>query len=167
MSNLDDTRAVNPPKADNMSSALSMAAEIFASSQESVPSAQPQKPEATADTAPSNEELAAMLAQMLSSKSSASEESAAASPAESTSANSPSSPAPPDSGSGLGSIAAILPPLMQAFSGGGNFIKPEKLNLITALKPYMSEARGSSIDRAIKMANIAQAAKTAFTALGR
>ena len=57
--------------------------------------------------------------------------------------------------------------LMQAFSGGENFIKPEKLNLIKAFKPYMTESRGSSIDRAIKMANIAQAAKSALAALGR
>jgi len=161
-----------------MGNALSMAAEIFASAQGGVSSPQPEQTEpqqasAAEGGAMSRDEIASMLASMLASRSQGEKPEGAAEGA----ANVSTPEAPPQSGSsaapgpgpgpGLGNIAAVLPPIMQAISGNGSFIKPEKLNLIKALKPYMTEARGSSIDRAIRMANIAQAAKTALTALGR
>ncbi len=55
---------------------------------------------------------------------------------------------------------AALPKLMQAFSGDTNYLKPEKVNLLKALKPYFGERRGPEIDRAVKMANLARAAQS-------
>ena len=155
----------------DMGSALGMAAEIFSAAQNApvpFPEAQQTTAPETGGTGgsplPTNEELAARLAQLLPQQ-----------PAQTTETPSSAIPAPSDAGAapdpgggpGLSSLAAALPPLLQAFSGSGSFIKPEKLNLIRALKPYLSEERGSSIDRAIRMANVAQAAKSALTALGR
>ncbi|MEA4921273.1 MAG: hypothetical protein VB078_10200 [Clostridiaceae bacterium] len=167
MSEQDDTNIAAESTAPDIGKALSMASEIFAASKGAVPSSNPAKTEATHAEAnngnpPSNEELAAMLAQLLASKGSQGQTTAPQDEASSAAASSETS-----AGSGLSGIAAMLPTLMQAMSGNGNFIKPEKLNLIKALKPYMSDTRGGSIDRAIKMANIAQAAKSALTVLGR
>lgn len=74
------------------------------------------------------------------------------------------SSAPP---SGLGSILSgidisELPKIMQAISGKNAYIKPEKVNLLNALKPYFGEERTPSIDRAVKMANLAKVAKNAL-----
>lgn len=55
---------------------------------------------------------------------------------------------------------AALPKLMQAFSGDTNYLKPEKVNLLKALKPYFGDRRGPEIDRAVKMANLARAAQS-------
>ena len=158
MAMTDDTNSA--AQTGSMENAMNMAAEIFAASQGSVPS--PQSAEKTEDKTdpPSKEALASMLMGMLSNKDNA------GSPAQPEDIPVPQ-PGSTPSPSGLSSAAAVLPMLMQAFSGGESYIKPEKLNLIKAFKPYMTESRGSSIDRAIKMANIAQAAKSALAALGR
>lgn len=164
MAETDDTKAVLQPEGSDMSKALSMAADIFASAQQTeVPSSQPTGREPQPTEPMSNEELAAALAGMLASKENSPDARADAPP--------PAPVSPPQTGgpdgSGLGSIASVLPTLMQAFSGNGNFIKPEKLNLIKAFKPYMTAEHGGDIDRAIRMANIARAAKSALSALGR
>lgn len=67
-------------------------------------------------------------------------------------------------GGALGNFdLAALPKLMQAFSGDTNYLKSEKVNLLKALKPYLgSSGRGPDIDRAVKMANLARAAKSAL-----
>lgn len=66
-------------------------------------------------------------------------------------------------GDALGNIdIAELPKIMQAFSGKNAYIKPEKVNLLNALKPYLGGSRTGSIDRAVKMANLAKAAKNAL-----
>ena len=62
---------------------------------------------------------------------------------------------------------SVLPQLLQAFSGKGNYIDENRLNLVKAIKPYMAEARAGSVDRAIKMANMAKAAQMALGLLGR
>lgn len=54
---------------------------------------------------------------------------------------------------------AVLPKLMQAFSGDTNYLKQEKVNLLRALKPYFGQRRGPEIDRAVKVANLARAAQ--------
>ena len=174
MDDRDDTRMTTASGDPDMGSALGMAAEIFSAAQnapvpfpEAQQTAAPETGGTGASPLPTNEELAARLAQLLP------QQPAQAAP---TTETPPAAiPAPSDAGSatdsgggpGLSSLAAALPSLLQAFSGSGSFIKPEKLNLIRALKPYLSEERGSSIDRAIRMANVAQAAKSALTALGR
>lgn len=80
---------------------------------------------------------------------------------------SPEESAPSSGASGLGSILSgmdmsELPKIMQAVSGKNAYIKPEKVNLLNALKPYFGEERTPSIDRAVKMANLAKAAKNAL-----
>lgn len=68
---------------------------------------------------------------------------------------------------GPGALSSALPQLLQAFSGKNNYIDENRLNLIKAMKPYMAETRAGSVDRAIKMANMAKAAKMALGLLGR
>ncbi len=75
-----------------------------------------------------------------------------------------SSPPPSE---GANPLSSALPQLLQAFSGRNNYIDENRLNLVNAIKPYMAEARAGSIDRAIKMANMAKAAKMALGLLGR
>lgn len=62
---------------------------------------------------------------------------------------------------------ALLPRLMMAFSGDANYLKPEKVNLLRALKPYLGKRRAPDIDRAVKMANLARAAQEALGGLQR
>lgn len=71
-------------------------------------------------------------------------------------------PAPSNNLSGL---MEVLPQLLQAFSGTGSSLPDEKVNLVQAIKPYASDHSGS-FDRAIRMANIAKAAKSALNTLG-
>lgn len=61
----------------------------------------------------------------------------------------------------------LLPRLMMAFSGDANYLKPEKVNLLRALKPYLGQRRAPDIDRAVKMANLARAAQEALGGLER
>ncbi|MBR5537012.1 MAG: hypothetical protein IKU58_03845 [Clostridia bacterium] len=72
---------------------------------------------------------------------------------------SPSSPAAP--------LLTLLPQLMQALSGNGDFVKRERVNLLQAMRPYLKDRRTDSIERAIKMANITKAATLAMHELGR
>lgn len=64
-------------------------------------------------------------------------------------------------------LAALLPQLMTLFSGQGDLVKSERLDLLRAMKPYLKESRISSIDRAVKMANMTKAAASAMHLLGR
>ena len=79
----------------------------------------------------------------------------------------PAAPDPPLDRGNLGRISAVLPAVMQAMSGKGELLRPEKINLIRAFRPYLDEEHQGEIDHAIRMANVAQAAKTALSALGR
>lgn len=64
-------------------------------------------------------------------------------------------------------LAALLPQLMTLFSGQGDLVKSERLDLLRAMKPYLKESRISSIDRAVRMANMTKAAASAMHLLGR
>ena len=64
-------------------------------------------------------------------------------------------------------LVSLLPQIMQAVSGNGNFVKRERVNLLQAMRPYLKDRRTNSIDRAIKMANITKAATLAMHELGR
>lgn len=68
---------------------------------------------------------------------------------------------------GIPALAAILPQLMQAMSGQGNLIKQERVTLLQAMRPYMKESRLSSLDRALRMANMTKAAANVLHTLGR
>ena len=67
---------------------------------------------------------------------------------------------------GLGGLS-MLPEIMQALSGDKTYIDENKLNLIKAIKPYMASERAGEIDRAIKMANTAKAAKNILGMINR
>ena len=76
--------------------------------------------------------------------------------------------APQESPSGPASpLLTLLPQLMQALSGNGDFVKRERVNLLQAMRPYLKDRRTDSIERAIKMANITKAAALAMHELGR
>ena len=62
---------------------------------------------------------------------------------------------------------ALLPRLMMAFAENTSYLKPEKVNLLRALKPYLGERRAPDIDRAVKMANLARAAQKALSGMQR
>lgn len=64
-------------------------------------------------------------------------------------------------------LLSLLPQIMQAISGNGDFVKRERINLLQAMRPYLQDRRTNSIDRAIKMANITKAAALAMHELGR
>jgi len=78
----------------------------------------------------------------------------------------PSAGAVPDIMGGLGGLS-MLPEIMQALSGDKTYIDENKLNLIKAIKPYMASERAGEIDRAIKMANTAKAAKNILGMINR
>lgn len=111
----------------------------------------------SSETPPASAEGSAGLAAMLSSVLGAGNPSAA------QSANAPS-PASMDDASPL---ASLLPQLMTLFSGQGDLVKSERLELLRAMKPYLKTSRISSIDRAVKMANMTKAATSAMHLLGR
>lgn len=153
--------------APDLSKALGMAAEIFsaARSSDAAPTSATDPAGPTqADPLPSNAELADRLAQMGLWQTA---DQSSAPPSADTSATPADEPAGIGSGFSLGSLAEILPPILQALSGNGDLIKPEKANLVRAFKPYLSETRSPEIDRAIRMANVARAAKKALSVLGR
>lgn len=64
-------------------------------------------------------------------------------------------------------LSSLLPQLMTLFSGQGDLVKSERLELLRAMKPYLKASRISSIDRAVKMANMTKAATSAMHLLGR
>ncbi len=68
---------------------------------------------------------------------------------------------------GAAALAAILPQLMQAMSGQGDLVKQERAALVRAMRPYLKSNRGSSIERALRMANMTKAATNALHTLGR
>lgn len=153
--------------APDLSRALGLAAGIFSSAQgdASVPPASPTPVMQTSPAPlPSNAELADRLAEMMAEKG---HSPVAASDRASAAAETEPPPASTSALSGLDSLAAVLPPLLQALSGNGDLVKPEKLNLVRAFQPYLSSQRSPGIDRAIRMANVALAAKSALSVLGR
>jgi len=63
--------------------------------------------------------------------------------------------------------SSVLPRLLQMMTSNSEKVNPERLNLVKAMKPYLAESRAASIDRAVRMANVAKAAKNALGLLGR
>ena len=71
------------------------------------------------------------------------------------------------SGPNLSALMAALPQLMDAMSGNADLVKPEKVNLVRAIQPYLPGEQAGSIDRIIRIANMTKAAKNALRLLGR
>jgi len=66
-----------------------------------------------------------------------------------------------------GLLLEMLPRLLQAMSGSGDGLDSKKINLIRALSPYLNDRRSQYIDRAIRMASVANVARDALGMLGR
>lgn len=160
------------PGVPDLSQALGMAAGLFSSERDGASaSSPPSGGQAAASTPlPSNEELAMRLATLFASAEADSNRTTASPSASTTGAASNTTsndPVGQGQNFSLGNLASILPPLMQALSGRNDLVKPEKLNLVRAIKPYLSDGRSPGVDRAIRMANVAMAAKSALSLLGR
>ncbi|ODU56031.1 MAG: hypothetical protein ABT01_04820 [Clostridium sp. SCN 57-10] len=67
----------------------------------------------------------------------------------------------PDGQSSIASALA-LPQLLGTLTGKNSYIKEDKLNLVKAMKPYLAQERAGSVDRAIRLANLAKATKAAL-----
>ena len=111
------------------------------------------------------------LASMLSG-SGGSSSSRAGTDSDSQAADDADQTAPPPSGGNnaddrAGVILELLPRLLGAMSGSGEGLDEKKLNLIRALSPYLNTQRSRYIDRAIRMASMAKAAKDTLGMLGR
>ena len=76
-------------------------------------------------------------------------------------------PSEPDGNDKMGAIFAALPNLLQAMSGSGEGLDGKKVNLIRAISPYISSSRGEYIERAIRLASVAKAARDTLGILGR
>ncbi len=156
----------NDTDAPDLRQALDMAAGIFSSTQGGA-SASPTPPSPEHDPAPlpSNEELADRLAKMMADRKNENTAAPTAAPSDSKDPSETSgSQAMHNPVEGL---ATVLPSILQALSGSGDLVKPEKLNLVRAFQPYLSNQRSPGVDRAIRMANVALAAKSALSVLGR
>lgn len=64
-------------------------------------------------------------------------------------------------------IMELLPELLQALSGNATLLQGDRVNLIRAIQPYMSEARAGNIDRAVRMANLTKVARDFLKLMGR
>lgn len=64
-------------------------------------------------------------------------------------------------------LTNMLPQLLQVFSGNASLLQGERVNLVRAIQPYMSQNRVGNIDRAMRMANLTKAALDVLKLLGR
>lgn len=67
----------------------------------------------------------------------------------------------------LSALAMLLPQFLQAMSGDADLINQDRAALVKALRPYLKEGRLPSIERALRLANMAKAATSAMKHLGR
>lgn len=71
---------------------------------------------------------------------------------------------PRDQNTGLG--LDLLPVILQSLGGSsGGGIDQKKVNLLNAIRPFLSETYGPHIDRGIRMATLAKIAHSAFRGL--
>lgn len=165
MAELDDRLKRLVSDENSMKRVLDMASAIMA--QRNAAHAAPEPPAEPAAQSDMTSILAALLQQQKGEGSANAESAAGTAKAE----NPPGTPIhTEDSGEKKNTTAAFaeaLPQLMQALSGNADLVKSERLNLIKAMKPYLSETRIGSLDRALRMANVTKAAKSALHILGR
>ena len=72
-----------------------------------------------------------------------------------------------DSSQTRSSAIDLLPQLLQALSGNTTLLQNDRINLIRAMQPYMSETRAGNIERAVRMANLTKVAKDFLRLMGR
>lgn len=168
MAELDDRLKRLVSDDQSMKKVLDMASAIMA--QRSAAHAEPEKKEEKA----AEPDMASMLASILQQQKgeSKAEPNAENTNSQKTTADTAdsknaSSAQQPEQKNTVSALAEALPQLMQALSGNGELIEGDRLNLIKAMKPYLSDKRLGSIDRALRMANVTKAAKSALHILGR
>lgn len=71
------------------------------------------------------------------------------------------------SASATAGLIELLPQLFQALSGNTSSLQGDRINLIRAMQPYMSESRAENIDRAVRMASLTKIAKDFLKLMGR
>lgn len=145
---------------DSMKKVLEMARTILAQRDSSASESAAQTTPSVSPESEDRPELSALLSAALS-------QSGASSGAAAAEASAAQADMSQDTGPGIPALAAILPQLMQAMSGQGDLIKQERVTLVQAMRPYMKESRLSSIDRALRMANMTKAAANVLHTLGR
>ena len=64
-------------------------------------------------------------------------------------------------------LFSMLPLLLQAFSGDTSRLQSDRVNLIRAMQPYMSQNKAGNIERAMRMASLTIVAKDVLKRLGR
>ena len=141
---------------ESMRKVLDMAKTILAQ-RDSAASESATEPAPPSDTFASGPELSSLLSTVLG------QQDASATKPDTSGVEQPSQA----SLQGIPALAAILPQLMQAMSGQGNLIKQERITLLRAMRPYLKDTRLTSIDRAVRMANMTKAATAALHVLGR
>lgn len=140
---------------ESMRKVLEMAKTILAQQDSAASASATEPPPSAAEPAPAPD-LSSLLSAMMSQQVPPQQ------PSESTATNQPQQPL-----QGMPALAAVLPQLMQAMSGQGDLVKQERVTLLRAMRPYLKETRLSSIERALRMANMTKAATAALHALGR
>lgn len=71
------------------------------------------------------------------------------------------------SASSMAGLLGIMPQLLQALSGDASLLQNDRVNLIRAMQPYMSENKAGNIERAMRMANMTKVAKDVLKLFGR
>ena len=112
-------------------------------------------------------QLASMLSGSGGASSSRADTDSDSQAADDTEQISPPPPSDNNTDDRAGVILELLPRLLGALSGSGEGLDEKKLNLIRALSPYLNTRRSQYIDRAIRMASMAKAAKDTLGMLGR
>lgn len=64
-------------------------------------------------------------------------------------------------------LLSIMPLLLQAMSGDTSLLQNDRINLIRAMRPYMSQQKADNIERAMRMASMTKVAKDILKLLGR
>ena len=112
-------------------------------------------------------QLASMLSGSGGASSSRADTDSDSQAADNTEQISPPPPSDNNTDGRAGVILELLPRLLGALSGSGEGLDEKKLNLVRALSPYLNTRRSQYIDRAIRMASMAKAAKDTLGMLGR
>lgn len=154
MADLDDKLDRLISDQESMRKVLEMAKTILAQRDSAASASAADIPTAT-ETSPQMPDLSALLSNIIGQQE--------AQPSSDTAA----SREPPLSPQGMLALAVILPQIMQAVSGQGDLVKQERVTLLRAMRPYLKDNRLSSIDRALRMANVTKAATAALHTLGR
>ena len=153
MAELDERLSRLISDEDSMKRVLELASAVMAgqngSSSQENPSQTPPKQTSSIETPPASPDLASVLSFLGANTSNARQQ------------------ADSDASSATAGLMELLPQLLQALSGNTSSLQGDRVNLIRAMQPYMSEGRADSIERAVRMANLTKVAKDFLKLMGR